>query len=124
MKNYELSYLVSSNLSEEEIKALQESVNSLIQKEEGILLENDYPIKKEGFSLLSLKFQMDPEKIAGLEKSLKADSRIFRHILLIKHPMKDAKKMRRPMKTISKKTEKSKVELKEIESRLEEILGE
>ncbi len=124
MKNYELSYLVSSNVSEEEIKILQESVNSLIQKEEGILLETDYPIRKEGFSLLSLKFQTNPEKISGLEKSLKSDSRIFRHIILIKHPMKEAKKMRKPMKAVSKKTEKSKVELKEIESRLEEILGE
>ncbi|MFA4998408.1 MAG: 30S ribosomal protein S6 [Candidatus Paceibacterota bacterium] len=124
MKNYELSYLVSSNISEEEIKALQESVNSLIQKEEGILLETDYPIKKEGFSLLSLKFQTNPEKIQGLDKSLKSDSRIFRHIILIKHPMKEAKKMRKPMKVSPKKTEKSKVELKEIETRLEEILGE
>jgi hypothetical protein len=38
--------------------------------------------------------------------------------------MKEAKKMRKPMKVSPKKTEKSKVELKEIETRLEEILGE
>ena len=124
MKNYELSYLTSSNLSEEDIKALQESVNSLIQKEEGILLETDYPIKKEGFSLISSKFQMNPEKMSGLEKILKTDSRIFRHIVLIKHPMKAVQKIRRPLKISPKKTEKIKVELKEIETRLEEILGE
>jgi len=124
MKNYELSYLTSSNLTEEDIKTLQESVNSLIQKEEGILLETGYPIKKEGFSLISLKFQMDPEKILGLEKNLRTDSRIFRHILLIKHPMKAVKNIRRSLKTTPKKTEKSKVQLKEIETRLEEILGE
>ena len=36
MKFYELTYLISPDLSEEEIKVLQEKVTSLIQ-EEGVL---------------------------------------------------------------------------------------
>jgi len=124
MKNYELSYLVSSSIPEEDIKTLQENINSLIQKEEGVLLETSHPIKKEGFSLISLKFQINSEKILELEKTIRTDSRILRHILLIKHPAKAAKKIRRSLKASPKSTEKSKVELKEIETRLEEILGE
>ena len=131
MKFYELTYLISPDLSEEEIKVLQEKVTSLIQ-EEGILSEVGssirktlaYPIKKKqsAFST-TLSFQISPERLENLEKKLKAESKVLRYLILTKKlpkkiaalPVKKPRKIVRP---------KPKVELKEIEKKLEEILGE
>ena len=70
-------------------------------------------------SFLTLEFCTEPEKIQELEKNLKEDS--LRYIILAKEPPKKTivKPRRKPGKTL-----KPKVELKEIEKKLEEILKE
>ena len=135
MKKYELTYLVSPELSEEGLKSLQEKINSLIQKDEGILgeisinsqIKLSYPIKKKTSAyLITLNFQLDPKKIVDIEKTIKTETDVLRYIILIKPPVRRVETRQRripsfkPLEKISRP--KPKVELKEIEKKLEEIL--
>ena len=134
MKLYELTYLISPEFSEEELKSLNEKINSLIQKGTGVLNEVKLPIKKklaypikkqrEAF-LINLSFYFEPEKLGSLEKELKSEKKILRYLILAKPKIKIAKVRKRPTKVISKiPVKEKKVELKEIEKKLEEILRE
>jgi len=131
MKDYELAYLISSELSKEEVKSFQDKIVSFIQNEGGVLIENvaplkkvlAYPIKKQTQAHLAvLDFQLNPEKLAELEKKLKAEAQILRYLVLIKPKLKEIKAV--PRKFVPKKVPERKVELKEIEKKLEEILGQ
>jgi len=135
MKTYELTYLISSELTDEQAGDLQNKISALI-KEEGGLIAGEvsilrkklaYPIKKQSQAYLAVvNFHLPPEKLTNLEKVLKADSQILRYLMLIKRPIKAIKKSR--MMIIEPKIEKpkkeKKVELKEIEKKLEEILAQ
>jgi len=137
MKLYEIIYLISADLSEEELKACQEKITSLIQ-EEGVLSEVGssirktlaYPIKKKSTAFsATLSFQLEPERVESLEKKLKAESKILRYLILGKPKTKPPTTFRKKMvggkpPTPRKKVVGGKVELKEIEKKLEEILGE
>jgi len=142
MKSYELTYLISAELTEEEARAFQNKIASLIKEEGGILDEIRtpfrrklaYPIKKQIQAYLAfLNFKINPEGLINLEKKLKSENQIIRYLILIKKPVKAKKERVRgitarlePIPFAEKKfTEKEKkVELKEIEKKLEEILKE
>jgi len=126
MKLYELTYLISPELSESELKSLNEKINSLIQKEKGVLNEAKmpmkkklaYPIKKqrEAF-LINLSFYFQAEKLGSLEKELKSEKKILRYLILARPKSKIAKVRKRPAKVIPKiPAKEKKVELKEIEN--------
>lgn len=134
MKSYELTYLILSELSEEKIKSLEEKINSLIQEEGGILGEINSPTKrklaysinkKDEAYLANLNFQIKPGGLNILEKKLRAEGEILRYLILTKRALKEEVKPKLskvfPRKTLEGKP---KVELKEIEKKLEEILGE
>jgi len=139
MKNYELTYIVSPELSEEELKELESKITSLIRVENGVLSEVrppvikslSYPIKKKRSAyLISLGFQLAPEKLENLERKLKQEAQIIRYLLLIK-PVSGIREVMAPIRkprlraALPKvKKPETKVELKEIEKKLEEILGE
>jgi len=138
MKKYELTYLITPDLSEDDARQLQNKVCSLIQEEGGILGDGSiflrkrlaYTIKKKTWAYLtSTLFQLNPEKIADLEKKLKAENQILRYILVIKRDYKIKVLKRRPILSPEKsltdsQAETKKVELKEIEEKLDEILQE
>jgi len=134
MKLYELTYLISPELSESELKSLNEKINSLIQKEKGVLNEAKmpmkkklaYPIKKQREAFLTdLSFYFQAEKLGSLEKELKSEKKILRYLILARPKSKIAKVRKRPAKVIPKiPAKEKKVELKEIEKKLEEILKE
>lgn len=130
MKLYELTYLVSPELSEPEAKNLQQKINSSIQNKEGILdslgdiakINLSYPVKKQSQAYLTtLGFYLKPESLNNLEKEVKSEKNILRFILFAKKKPRITKKIRR--KPSVRKPEK-KVELRDIEKKLEEILGE
>ena len=132
MKNYELTYLISTDVSGEELKNLSEKIKSFIQEEEGTIKKTTepsktklgYPIKEKGQGFLTiLNFSLSPEKIANLEKKLKAENQILRYMILNKDlPEKTLyPKRTRPELKIK---ESEKVELKEIDKKIEEILKE
>jgi len=132
MKLYELTYLISPNLSEEQLKIFQEKINFLIQQEQGILgriinitkKRLAYPIRKNIQAYLStLSFQLNPENLASLEKKLKAENYLLRYTIFAQKPKKIIEIFKKPL-VPTQKISKPKVELKEIEKKLEEILGE
>lgn len=132
MKLYELTYLISPDLSAEKAGGVTEKINSFIQKEGGFLNKVNQPVKKKlaypikkylGAFFASLDFYLTPEKLVSLEKNLKTENQILRYFILTKKtPTKVMRKERLPKKVVVKP--KAKVELKEIEKKLEEILGE
>ena len=142
MKKYELTYLISPELSELEINRLSQKVVGFIEEEKGKIDKKEepakrklgYPIKtkKEAF-LVCLDFSSDPEKIIDLDKKIQSENQILRHIIIIKEkikkipfkhrfkPMIDQPQADEPT-AYQPKTEK--VELKEIDKKIEEILNE
>ena len=156
MKTYELTYIVSPELISEEAETKAKEIETLIQGREGMVSRQNtpmaktlaYPIKKQASGYLGvLEFQLEPEKLSEMEKILKKDERIVRHMIVIKNPPKPRKirgsKTKIPsvfgIKTMPEKTEEKpvpeasdakaektdkKVELKDIEQKLDEILGE
>lgn len=155
MNTYELTYIISPEITGEEAENKAKEFEGLIQSKEGVILRQDkpiaktlsYPIKKQGSGFIGvLEFQLEPEKLKEINENMAKNEKIIRHMIVIKNPAK-AQKPRRtkkaasifgiefPMKkemeqpipasekTEPEKTEK-KIELKDIEQKLEEILGE
>lgn len=137
MRHYELTYLISPDLSEDDLGALSEKINSFMLAEGGILDKSlkivkrklGYPIKKTGSGFLkTITFHLKPEKLPSLKKNLKDQKNILRFVLF----QKTVKKVRRQAREALKKPipepkepkAKAKVELKDIEKKLEEILEE
>jgi len=130
MKYYELTYLISPDLSEPEVKNIQQKIDSFIQSEEGLLdssitpekINLSYPIKKRNQAYLaSINFHFKPEKIKELEKEIKSENSILRFLVYSKKKLKPVEATKKPS---AKKPEKEKkAELKDIEEKLEEILG-
>ena len=98
MKHYELNCLISSNLSQEELKTFQEKIENSIQEEGGIFIgtknltkkELPYSIKTkfhprvETAYFITLDFNLVPEKLKNVEKKLKSESQILRYFILNK----------------------------------------
>ena len=141
MKLYELTYFLSPKLTEEEFKNFSEKISSFIQENEGTLVNNHSvrekmpkrrlgsPIKKEGQAYLDvLNFYFDPQKIEHLKVKLDSENQILRYIILAKKVqkrVKASKSLPQILKTEEKtKVPSEKVDLKEIEKKLEEILEE
>lgn len=130
MKYYDFTYLLSPDLGEKEAKDFSQEIINSLQKEEGVLQKTKdplkiklaYPIKKkERVWLSSLSFSLRPEKIQNLKEKFASDINILRFLLFSQKPSK-IKPLKKAIKTRRKPSEK-KVELKEIEKKLEEILG-
>ncbi|MEK7503545.1 MAG: hypothetical protein AAB577_01020 [Patescibacteria group bacterium] len=119
MKLYELDYLPLPGSSEDEQKNLSERVISAL---------DTTPLSQHsnGF-LTTMDFNSEPEKIKEIEDKLKEEKQIQRFFVLNKKLVKfKARVLRRA--EFSKKAEKEanaskpKVELQEIEKKLDEIL--
>jgi len=130
MKTYELTYLVSPDILEEEAILLSTKINSFIQEKGGILRKNlpllkkqlSYPIKKKNIAyLMSLTFQVKAESLKEIKKQIEINSNILRHLLFIKKEEESQKIIKNLIKK-PKKIIKTKVDLKEIEKKIEEIL--
>lgn len=130
MKYYELIYSVPSDLSEPEVKSIQEKISSSIQNKEGLLdsstppekVNFSYPVKKNTQAyLISLSFYLKPERISELEKEVKSENKILRFLISNKKKLKAIKAPRKPL--VKKPEKEKKAELKDIEQKLDEILG-
>ena len=153
MKKYELTYIISPEITNEESMALAKEIESFVQSKEGVILNQinpvaktlAYPIKKHASGFMCvLEFQSEPELLAELEDKINKNTKIVRHIIAVKKPLK-ARKERRAKQPVAPSfvkeekienkelqdsdshkasIEKEKIELKDIEQKLEELLGE
>ena len=134
MKYYELTYLISPNLSEEELKTFQRKINSFVQtagkgleqSKNPIKKKLEYPIQDEDTAfLVTLNFYSEPEDLENLEKKLKKEPSILRYLILNKKlPEKIKIPEIKPRAEIKKIRKERKVKLEKIEEKLDEILGE
>ncbi len=106
-----------------------------------------YPIKRQGSGFFTLvEFEIEPEKLAAIKDRLDKDTKVLRSTIVVKNPVKAMPERRTPKapsftkaesveetpvvqetpaqaQEEEKKTEK-KIELNDIEKKLDEILGE
>lgn len=147
MKLYELTYLLSPDLSQEEAARFLEKLIVLVQEEGGILVDSGtsslrrlaYPIKlprtidslvsqkKNSAFLSSIAFRSEPEKITMFTQKISQEPKIIRFLLTSKKERKAdmrQRPFRKPPSAFKEKTGEEKVALKEIDEKLKEILGE
>jgi len=140
MRQYQLTYLISADLNDEELKNISGKISNLFKEKGAILNAIKDPVKKWlGYSiknkreafLATIDFNIEPEKIKELKKGLDSEQGIIRYVILSKKPISLSKKPRiripikeTKLKTMVEKPREKKVELKEIEKKLEEILEE
>ena len=148
MKSYELTFLALSSISEDELKTAQENIISFIKDRGGNHQELRGPVKRElsyslrkksGGDFFALNFCLNPDALMDFEKKLKSESKILRYIIIVKKPeakviiIKRRKAIKAPKAIIERggkprvlthKKGQTKVELQEIEKKLEEILNE
>lgn len=153
MKTYELTYIISPDITSEEAEAKAKEIESLIQGKEGAVIKQlnpiaktlSYPIAKRASGFFgNIEFQLEPEKLLELKDILVKDEKIVRHMITIKQAAEFKKERRtrtkstEPVASAELKIEikeekeekpatikpvKEKVELKDIEHELDEILG-
>ena len=134
MKLYQLTYLISPELSPEEAEGFSQEIDSLISKK-GKLIKPAvpskrvlaYPINKQTDAYLTRsEFDLDPQEIENFKKEIKTKSKILRFLLSEKKVHK-IKPERPKIKVAPKEKRESvpkKAELEKIEEKLEEILKE
>ena len=143
MKLYELTYLVSSELTPEQMEILVKKINSLILENGEItgsfapIKRNlTYPIKKQNTAFLNqIEFNFEPEEIDKFKREINKQNEILRIMLTEKKNIKIKKKTRSAIekpksfledtKTLPKKElkeTKQKINLEEIGEKLDEIL--
>lgn len=142
MTLYELTYLISPELNEGEIKDFFQKIDSLVSKTGKVTKSESprkitlvYPIQKKGEAFLAtFEFQSLPQEADNLKKELAKEKDILRFLLIKKRgPEKIKKRLRSAPLSVSTKALVSKeekpkpvkkVELKKIEEKLEEVLKE
>ena len=134
MTAYELSYIVSPEITSEEAEAKAKEFEALVQSKEGVIVKQNnpvaktlaYPIKKRASGFFGvLEFQLEPEKMVEIKEVIEKDKKIVRHMIVIKRPAKPIKERRSRTKTaptfeIEKKTEEVAVEAEKVEEKIEE----
>ena len=124
MKAYELTLIISPNLTEIELKEVLEKVKSFLSEEGGLLsgAEEQIKRKEKGF-LSSIDFSINPANLKNLEKKLKSENKIIRYIIISqKTSKKESGERKKPVWHPEKRTKK--VELKEIDEKIDEIINE
>lgn len=142
MKSYELTCLVNSEISTEDAQAKVLEISSQIQKEGGLIIKSEGPIPRSlGYKIkgqvsalwVNIEFSLEPDKLNVIEGIIRKDAKIIRHLITIKKPAgqmreryqaREEKPKEEIKEVVENKTKKEdkKVELKDIDEKLEEIL--
>ncbi|MCH7552036.1 hypothetical protein IIB49_01450 [Patescibacteria group bacterium] len=117
MKNYELTLIVSA-------EDVLSRIGAKVQESDGIVSKEEM----KGNNVAIIVFTMQPEKLEQLQAILKEDAGIKRHMLLVK-PQRKMRKMPSMTPIIQTSTSdtpeaQQKVEIGEIDKKLEEIFKE
>ncbi len=93
MRQYELTYLVSDNVSESELTKVTGKVGGLITDLKGKVLKEEswgrrklvYSINKNNFATyVTVFFEIDPDNILTFKKDLQHIDNVIRHLLIVK----------------------------------------
>lgn len=132
--NYELTFLLSPELNQEEVEEFLKKINSsilgigeVLGSEKFQKINLSYPIEKKDKAFLTvMEFRAEPAQIEGFRNQLEKEKNILRFLLIKKKETKERIKRRKIKKEEKPKAgpvrTKKKVELEKIEEKLEEIL--
>lgn len=122
--HYELLYIITSKLTEEETEPINKQVLDLIEKNEGkITLQENYGKKKLAYPIKHhhngyyrlFEFDLEPDKLGELEKKFMLTNEILRH-QIFKKKLKTEEEIKKERELISKIEEKKeKAKEKEME---------
>ena len=138
IKQYELIYLITPDLTEEEIKSLIEKISLYITQINGVIEKTigperrrlAYSVKEKKEALLvSLIFSLSQDKVKEIFEKVKKEDLVLRHMIIIKKKEKENAGAKRRTKPIEKPVEKTaqenkdkKVEIEKISEKIDEIL--
>lgn len=141
MQTYELTYIISSRMTVEEAETAKKDFEAFLRSHEGIILQSQkttpqplaYQIKRQssGF-FVTTEFQVEEGKVKEIKGALVKNPNVLRHFLIIKKPVKIMKerRTRKPMAITSASTmikpigPAKKIEMEDINKKLDEILSE
>lgn len=92
MRQYELTYLVSDNVSESDITKVTGKIGGYVSDEGGKVLKEEswgrrklaYPINKQLFATyITTSFELEPDKLRSLEREIKHENDVIRHLLIV-----------------------------------------
>ena len=144
---YELTYIISSTIDSKESDDIVKELESFIKSKEGVVLKSEktiakplaYPIKKQSSGyFVFLTLQILENKVKEVKEKLQKNSKILRHFLIVKKPIKILKerRTRKPLFIKSKieespftisgesKNKEEDVKIEDIDKKLDEILSE
>lgn len=146
--NYELTYIIPSKIQEKEQQVIKNKVAEIITTNDGEILDDtelgkkklSYPISgsRHG-NYITLDFNLRPNFIKKIDDSLKEIDHILRYLIIRKEKEKNApiskyRERKKEREIPATKTElspgrpktqaKKKVELKDLDKKLEEMLKE
>lgn len=130
MRNYELTLLLKTGLGESELQAFLGELTSLLQDAGALIMGQDFKgrrrlpaaiQKQQETELAVLKFALDPLKLAGIEQELRTKENILRFSLLSYAPRKAQERVIARTTSAPQITEEEKVELGDIDKKLQEI---
>ena len=131
MKKYELTVLISPELTEDEVRKVEDKISSLIGLSTPDKRSLGYEINKKYKQayVMDIRFSMEVDSIFDFEKKLKEEDSIIRYLFLRKEEEKPQKERRkredRPSSDSSHQSRpNNKVELGEIDKKIDEILSE
>lgn len=135
MREYDLTYLLDSSFEGNQLKQKKEEILSLIKELNGeIVEEKELEKRKLGYEIQQRKealmgiviFNMEQKKIKEFEQRMKKIEGVLRFLLMKKKRRKE--KTQKPKTKIvpaeGKPAKEKKVDLSQIDQKLEEILGE
>ena len=130
MKRYELTFILSPEISEPEFQKISEEINNFIISKGGEIEEIKKPtrrrlgylVKKRAEGLLCvLDFLLEQGKIEELELMLKQKQGVLRHMIIRREKKKPASIRKRIEKTAKPR---QKADIMEIDQKIEEMLKE
>ncbi|TSC92833.1 MAG: hypothetical protein Athens101428_790 [Candidatus Berkelbacteria bacterium Athens1014_28] len=93
MKKYEITYLISDDIAENEIKKVSDKVAGFVLDEGGKVIKEEswgrrkltYPIKKQTFATyITANFEIPAEKVATFDHEIRVFAPIIRHLIITK----------------------------------------
>lgn len=141
-RNYEIAYLISPSVPEEEVLTYAGTLSALIEEQKGTIKHLQepkkqklaYPVHKERNAYFGwITFRFAPDAVAALEKKLKSETHIMRYLIVEEETRLKAPIFRTPtskpaiqkITAIPRELEKTeeKLDLEALDKKLEEILG-
>jgi len=100
MKAYELTYILTPEITSEEAETFAKELESFVTSKEGVIVKQSNPIAKtlsyqikkhaSGF-IGSIEFQLEPEALLELKQKMDKDGKVNRHMIVIKYPARKEK---------------------------------